>query len=187
LPDRSTRVAFSFDDGSHLFFNDQRKFGWITALPTQAVDDLPFIAKLGPEPFDPADFPEFRRRIERHGRTSIKAAILNQEILAGVGNIYADESLWTTRLHPARPVADVSARKLRELFTAAADVMTLSIDLGGSTDRNYIDAEGHKGSYLGFAHVFRREGLACSRCGTTILKTRVAGRGTHYCPTCQRR
>jgi len=187
LPDRSTRVAFHLDDGSRLFFNDQRKFGWITALPTADVEQLPFIAKLGPEPLDPAGFADFRRRIERHGRTSIKAAILNQEIVAGVGNIYADESLWATRLHPARPVAEVSARKLRELFTAAADVMKLSIELGGSTDRNYIDAEGRKGSYLTFARVFRRDGLPCPRCGQIIRKCRVAGRGTHYCPVCQRR
>jgi len=186
LPDRSTRVAITFDDGTRLFFNDQRKFGWLTALPTAEVDDLPFIAKLGPEPLDPAGFAEFRRRAERHARTSIKAAILNQEVLAGVGNIYADESLWATRLHPSRPVAQVSPRKLRQLFQAAGDVMKLSLDLGGSTDRTYVDAEGNKGSYLTFAHVFRREGLPCPRCGHPIRKTRVAGRGTHYCPACQR-
>ncbi|MCL2090383.1 MAG: DNA-formamidopyrimidine glycosylase [Micrococcales bacterium] len=185
LPDRSTRIDFAFDDGSHLFFNDQRKFGWITVVPTPAVEQIPFIARLGPEPFDPADFPEFHRRIARRSRTSVKAAILNQEVLAGVGNIYADESLWTTRLHPAQLVADVSTDQLRALYTAAAEVMTLSIDLGGSTDRNYVDAEGNKGSYLGFAHVFRREGQPCSRCGTPIRKTKVAGRGTHFCPTCQ--
>ncbi len=185
LPDRSTRIDFVFDDGSHLFFNDQRKFGWIMVVPTSAVEQIPFIERLGPEPFDPADFPEFHRRIARRSRTSIKAAILNQEVLAGVGNIYADEALWAARLHPARLVSTVTAPQLRELYTAAADVMTLSIDLGGSTDRNYVDAEGNHGSYLGFAHVFRREGQPCSRCGTVILKTKVAGRGTHYCPTCQ--
>jgi formamidopyrimidine-DNA glycosylase len=186
LPDRSTRLEFGFDDGARLFFNDQRKFGWIKLMPTTAVEQLPFIAALGPEPFDPAAFPEFRRRIERHGRTSIKAALLDQTTVAGIGNIYADESLWATRLHPAKPVGQVSARKLREVFTAAATVMSLSIELGGSTDRNYVDAEGHRGSYLGFANVFRREGQPCPRCGTTIVKTRVAGRGTHLCPHCQR-
>lgn len=185
LPDRSTRIELALDDGSRLFFNDQRKFGWITVVPTPAVEAMPFIARLGPEPFDPADFPEFARRIARRTRTSVKAAILDQEVLAGVGNIYADESLWATGLHPARRVADVTDHQLRALYTAAAEVMTLSIDLGGSTDRTYVDAEGNKGSYLGFAHVFRREGQPCSRCGTLIRKTKVAGRGTHYCPTCQ--
>jgi formamidopyrimidine-DNA glycosylase len=187
LPDRSTRLAFGFDDGSQLFFNDQRKFGWIRLMPTAAVESLPFIAKLGPEPFNPADFPEFRRRIDHHQRTIIKAALLNQEIVAGIGNIYADETLWAARVNPSRPVSEVSARKLRELFTAAGQVMQLSIDLGGSTDRNYVDAEGNRGNYLSFAHVFRREGQPCDRCGTTIVKIRVAGRGTHFCPRCQRR
>ncbi|MDR1513017.1 MAG: DNA-formamidopyrimidine glycosylase [Propionibacteriaceae bacterium] len=187
LPDRSTRLRFAFDDGTELFFNDQRKFGWVRVVPTPLVEELPFIAKLGPEPLDPAGLPEFRRRVARHLRTTIKAAILNQEVVAGIGNIYADESLWSVKVNPARAVAAMSSRKLGELFHAAADVMRLSIDLGGSTDRNYVDAEGNKGSYLGFANVFRREGEPCSRCGTAILKTRVAGRGTHYCPKCQLR
>ncbi|MDR0417550.1 MAG: bifunctional DNA-formamidopyrimidine glycosylase/DNA-(apurinic or apyrimidinic site) lyase [Propionibacteriaceae bacterium] len=186
LPDRSTRLEFGFADGSRLFFNDQRKFGWVKAVPTAEVEALPFIAALGPEPFDPAGFPEFRRRIARRVRTTIKAALLDQTVVAGIGNIYADESLWSACLHPAKPVGAVSARKLREVFTAAAAVMALSIDLGGSTDRNYVDAEGNRGSYLGFANVFRREGQPCRRCGTPIIKTRVAGRGTHLCPRCQR-
>jgi formamidopyrimidine-DNA glycosylase len=187
LPDQSTRIEFTFDDGVKLFFNDQRKFGWIRVMPTGDVEALPFIAGLGPEPLDPAGFSEFRRRIEPHGRTNIKAAILNQEIVAGIGNIYADESLWSARLNPSRPVAAVGPRKLKELWTAAGAVMDLSIGLGGSTDRNYVDAEGNRGSYLAFANVFRREGRPCPRCGTTIVKTRVAGRGTHWCPRCQRR
>ncbi|MDR1450293.1 MAG: bifunctional DNA-formamidopyrimidine glycosylase/DNA-(apurinic or apyrimidinic site) lyase [Propionibacteriaceae bacterium] len=186
LPDRSTRLEFGFDDGSRLFFNDQRKFGWVKALPTAAVEQLPFIAALGPEPFDPTGYTEFRRRITRHSRASLKASLLDQTIVAGIGNIYADESLWAARLHPAVPVGQVSARKLREVFQAAGQVMQLSIDLGGSTDRNYVDAEGNPGAYLGFANVFRREGQPCHRCGTTIVKTRVAGRGTHLCPRCQR-
>ncbi|MDR0415862.1 MAG: bifunctional DNA-formamidopyrimidine glycosylase/DNA-(apurinic or apyrimidinic site) lyase [Propionibacteriaceae bacterium] len=186
LPDRSTRLEFGLSDGSRLFFNDQRKFGWVKAVPTDEVEQLPFIAALGPEPFGPAGFPEFRRRIARRARTSIKAALLDQTVVAGIGNIYADESLWMARLHPAKTVGDVSARQLRAVYDAAGEVMTLSIDLGGSTDRNYVDAEGKRGSYLGFANVFRREGQPCRRCGAAIVKTRVAGRGTHLCPHCQR-
>ncbi|MDR1386705.1 MAG: bifunctional DNA-formamidopyrimidine glycosylase/DNA-(apurinic or apyrimidinic site) lyase [Propionibacteriaceae bacterium] len=186
LPDRSTRLEFGFEADWRLFFNDQRKFGWVRLMPTAAVEQLSFIASLGPEPFDPDGFAEFQRRIARHGRTSVKAALLDQSVVAGIGNIYADESLWAGRVHPARPVAQVSDAKLRQLWRAAAEVMRLSIELGGSTDRNYVDAEGKRGSYLGFANVFRREGQPCPRCGATIVKTRVAGRGTHLCPHCQR-
>ncbi|MDR1266539.1 MAG: bifunctional DNA-formamidopyrimidine glycosylase/DNA-(apurinic or apyrimidinic site) lyase [Propionibacteriaceae bacterium] len=187
LPDRSTRIDFRLDADSHLFFNDQRKFGWVKAIPTPMVEQLPFIASLGPEPLDAAGFPEFQRRAARHRRTTVKAVLLNQQVVSGIGNIYADESLWAVRVNPARPLAEVSDRKLRQLFQAASDVMTLSIELGGSTDRNYVDAEGNRGAYLGFANVFRRQGQPCHRCGTAIVKTKVAGRGTHYCPRCQRR
>lgn len=106
-------------------------------------------------------------------------------MLAGVGNIYADESLWTTKLHPATRVRDGDAQ-LAELLSNIKAVMNLSIEHGGSTDKNYVDAEGKKGSYLKFANVFRREGRACPRHPDVMIeKIRVAGRGTHICPVCQ--
>ncbi|MDR0849583.1 MAG: bifunctional DNA-formamidopyrimidine glycosylase/DNA-(apurinic or apyrimidinic site) lyase [Propionibacteriaceae bacterium] len=187
LPDRSTRVIITLDDGAaRLFFNDQRKFGWMKVMPTADVGTLDFIAQLGPEPLDGDPTPEFLRRIRHHQATTVKAAILNQTVIAGIGNIYADESCWVAQVHPASRVGDLNDRQLKAILNAAIDVMTTSINLGGSTDRNYVDAEGHRGAYLGFAKVFRREGQPCQRCGTTIIKTRVAGRGTHLCPHCQR-
>lgn len=186
LPDKSTRVTFSFQDGSHLYFNDQRKFGWVKLLPVHAVHDEEFIKKLGPEPLK-SSFTNtiFIQRIRKRANTSIKAALLDQTVLAGVGNIYADESLWAARIHPARLVKDVSDSELKLLHTELINVLKLSIDKGGSTDRNYVNAEGKKGSYISFARVFRREGQACVRCNTIIEKSRVAGRGTHVCPHCQ--
>jgi formamidopyrimidine-DNA glycosylase len=185
LPDRSTRVIVSFTDGSRLFFNDQRKFGWLHLMPADKVASIDLIAGMGPEPLAGDPWPEFLRRVRRHQATSIKAALLNQSVVAGVGNIYADESCWAVSVHPATAVRDLSDGQLHDILDAVRSVMDLSLAHGGSTDRNYVDAEGKRGSYLSFAHVFRREGQACDRCGTTILKTRVAGRGTHYCPQCQ--
>lgn len=188
LPDRSTRVTLTFQDGSQLFFNDQRKFGWMRLLPTVEVPNIDFMKKVGPEPLE-ADFTwqVLRDRLQRRKNTSIKAAILDQTVLAGVGNIYADEGLWGAKLHPATIVRDVSAAKIKSLHRALVDVLNLSIAKGGSSDKNYVDAEGKRGSYLSFAKVFRREGQPCPRCGTPIIKLRVAGRGTHICPHCQRR
>lgn len=186
LPDRSTRVIIEFPK-SKLFFNDQRKFGWMRLMPTVEVDNLDFFKKIGPEPLDPRfTSNEFINRLQRRQNTSFKAALLDQTVVAGIGNIYADESLWGAQIHPAILVKNVPPAKLKILFNEVQYVLKLSIDKGGSTDKNYVNAEGKRGSYLDFARVFRREGLECPRCGTVIEKTRVAGRGTHFCPKCQK-
>lgn len=187
LPDRSTRVIITFSDGSHLYFNDQRKFGWVKLFPTVEVPNIDFMQKVGPEPLeDTFTTKEFIQRIRRRNGTSIKAAILDQTVLAGVGNIYADESLWGARIHPAMRVSGVSDAQLAKLLKEIKYVMNLAIEKGGSTDKNYVNAEGKRGSYMDFARVFRREGLACPRHPDVLIeKTKVAGRGTHVCPACQ--
>lgn len=187
LPDKSTRVTLTFKDGSKLFFNDQRKFGWMRLLPTAEVMNIDFFKKVGPEPLA-ADFTWqiMRGRLLRRRNTCIKAALLDQTVIAGVGNIYADEALWGAKIHPAMPVRDISPAKFHKLYDELVYVLKLSIEKGGSSDRNYVNAEGKKGSYISFARVFRREGQACPRCGRTIEKIRVAGRGTHICPYCQK-
>lgn len=187
LPDKSTRVTLTFKDDSQLFFNDQRKFGWMRLLPTLEVENLDFFKKVGPEPLS-ADFTasDFIKCLMRRAKSGIKAVLLDQTVIAGVGNIYADESLWAAKIHPEKKVGTIPKSKLTTLYHELRRILELSIEKGGSTDRNYVDSEGKKGSYLTFANVFRREGQACPRCGTTIIKLRVAGRGTHICPKCQR-
>ncbi|CAN5191999.1 DNA-formamidopyrimidine glycosylase [soil metagenome] len=187
LPDKSTRVTLTFTDGSSLFFNDQRKFGWMRLLPTAEIPQLDFFKKVGPEPLA-ADFSweQFKDRLIRRKNTNVKAVLLDQSVIAGVGNIYADESLWGAKIHPTTLVRNLQDPDFKALYMALRDVLQLSIDKGGSSNHTYVDAEGNKGSYMSFANVFRREGLACNRCGETIVKTRVAGRGTHTCPHCQR-
>jgi formamidopyrimidine-DNA glycosylase len=186
LPDRSTRVTLDFTDGSQLFFNDQRKFGWMRLMPTIEVMNLDFFRKVGPEPLS-ADFNAkiLEQRAQRRKNSNIKSVLLDQTVLAGIGNIYADESLWGAKIHPATLVKDLSAAQFRTLYKELVYVLKLAIKKGGSTDRNYVNAEGKKGSYIDFARVFRRDGQPCPRCGSTIIKSRVAGRGTHSCPVCQ--
>ncbi len=183
LPDKSTRVECMFEDGSKLFFNDQRKFGWMRLMPTAEVPNIDFMRKVGPEPLDETFTAEqFVERLQRRKKSSIKAVLLDQTVIAGVGNIYADESLWGAKIHPATRVIDVPEPKLRILFTELRYVLDLAIQKGGSSNHTYVNAEGKKGSYMDFARVFRREGQECPRCGATIVKLRVAGRGTHICP-----
>lgn len=186
LPDRSTRVTFTFADGSHLYFNDQRKFGWVKLIPTIEVPNIDFMKKVGPEPLE-SDFTvgQFIERFARKKKSPIKAALLDQTVIAGVGNIYADESLWGAKIHPLTKVADIPSTKYQLLYTELRSILNEAIAKGGSTDRNYVNAEGKKGSYIDFARVFRREGKPCPRCGTIIVKFKAAGRGTHICPECQ--
>lgn len=187
LPDISTRVVFEFDDGSHLFFNDQRKFGWVKLLPTLEIENEPFMQKVGPEPLaDSFTAQDFVACFTRRKNALIKAALLDQTVVAGVGNIYADESLWGARIHPATRVKYLTQKQLEKLYEELRYVLLLSIEKGGSTDRNYVNAEGKKGSYISFARVFRKENTPCPRCDTIILKTKLAGRGTHFCPNCQK-
>lgn len=187
LPDKSTRITLTFSDGSKLFFNDQRKFGWMKLYPGVEVPEIDFMKKVGPEPLeDSFTAEEFASRFARRKNTSIKAALLDQTVVAGVGNIYADESLWGAQIDPRRKVGDVTQAEFTKLYEELRYVMNLAIEKGGSTDKNYVNAEGKRGSYMDFARVFRREKLPCPRCGTTISKIKHAGRGTHLCETCQK-
>src|SRR3990167_6190145 len=187
LPDKSTRVIIDFKDGSKLFFNDQRKFGWMRLLPTLELPEIDFLKKIGPEPLeDDFTVKDFVERLLTRKNSPIKAVLLDQTVVAGVGNIYADESLWAAKIHPSTRVNRTPKTKLVSLFSALQQILHQAIESGGSTDRNYVNADGKKGSYIEIAQVFRREGQACPRCGTEIIKTRVAGRGTHICPRCQR-
>jgi len=186
LPDKSTRLTLSFEDGTKLFFNDQRKFGWVRLLPTIEIPNIPFMQKVGPEPLS-ADFTatDFIQRLARRPKTNIKAALLDQSVIAGIGNIYADESLWGAKIHPKRLVNSLTEQEMTLLYSEMRAVMNLAVEKGGSSNSTYVNAEGKKGSYMDFARVFRREGLECPRCGAIIEKSRVAGRGTHTCPVCQ--
>lgn len=185
LPNKQTRVIFELSDGT-LFFNDQRKFGFVKVLPTAEVEQEKFIASLGAEPWDmKAD--DFYKKLQRHGKSPIKAVILDQKVIAGIGNIYADEALFEIGVHPKTLAGNLSKKQAEELVKAAAKVMDASIDSGGSTMATYVRADGTKGDYLElFAQVFRREGQPCKKCGHEIEKIRVAGRGTHICPECQK-
>ncbi len=185
LPDKQTRVIIELENGT-LYFNDQRKFGFIKLLETSTVDQDQFIRSLAKEPWDISS-KEFKHNLLRHKNSKIKPVILDQKVIAGIGNIYADEVLFFAKIHPERLVATLSDSEIQKLLKGIQTVMQASIDSGGSTMRNYVKADGTKGDYLKlFAQVFHREGEECLRCKAKIIKTKVAGRGTHLCPNCQR-
>lgn len=185
LPNKQTRVEIVFEGGK-LFFNDQRKFGFIKVVETREVLEDKFIASLAPEPWQ-MEAAEFYKRLQRHKGAPVKAVILDQKVICGLGNIYADEALFYAGIRPDRKAGEVTFAETEKLLEGARAVMERSIESGGSTMATYVKADGTKGDYLRlFAQVFRREGEACNRCGAEIIKTRVAGRGTHVCLGCQR-
>ncbi len=187
LPDKSTRVTINFTDGSNLYFNDQRKFGWMRLVKSSDITSIELIKTFGPEPLEAGfSWQSFRDRLKLRPNAAIKTGLLDQKIIAGVGNIYADESLWAAKIHPLTQINMLSNENLELLHKSLIDVLRLAIKSGGSTDRNYVNAKGQRGSYIKIAKVFRREGLTCPRCGHEIKKIRVAGRGTHLCTYCQR-
>ena len=183
LPNKQTRVIFELQNG-FLYFNDQRKFGFIKVLDREAVESDPFIKKLAPEPWDmkPNDF---YQKLQKHS-APVKSVILDQTIICGLGNIYADEALFKAQIHPETKANKLSLPQAETLLASAKYVMEKSIESGGSTLKDYKKPDGTRGDYLDkFAQVFSREGQPCPICGTKIKKIKVAGRGTHFCPYCQ--
>ena len=187
LPDGSTRVEFVLATGDRLYFNDQRKFGWIKLVPSDSVTSDPNVSNIGPEVLgDDFTATYFAGQLKRRSRSPVKAVLLDQSVVAGVGNIYADESLHLSRIHPARLAGTLTDSEIKRLHGGIREIIAAGIRHGGTSFSHYVNSLGGTGDYLQVRRVFRREGQACPVCGTTIIKTRVAGRGTHLCPNCQK-
>jgi len=187
MPNRTTRVILELTGGRVLYFNDQRKFGRLWLVDDAGLAADPFLARLGPEPLEPAfTLSAFRAQLRRHARAPVKAVLLNQTVVAGIGNIYADESLHLARVHPGRKAASLSSAESRRLRAAIRTTLALAVESGGTSFAEYVNAARGRQGYLTQARAFRREGLPCVVCGTTMKRIRVAGRGTTVCPRCQR-
>jgi len=185
-PDKHTRLIIRFrDKGPELRFRDVRKFGFLLCLPGNPEESCTELSSLGPEPLDIAleDF----RRILRGRKGRIKSLLLNQGIIAGIGNIYADEILFDSRIHPETPAAALPAKAVARFWESMRKILTLAIDAKGSSLSDYVDAEGKPGSFQ-FSHkAYGREGEKCGRCGASIRRIVVGGRSTHFCPRCQKK
>ena len=183
FPGRHTRVAFHFTNNSILYFNDMRLFGYTKVADAAMVKKAR--AGFGPEPIDSEFDCTWFAAILRQKKTSVKAALLNQAFVAGLGNIYVDEALWRAKVRPTRRANRVTKAEAAVLCKAAGDVMREAIAVGGTTFQHFVDTGGAHGNFTDYLEVFGRTGESCRRCNATIKKTRVVGRGTHYCPGCQ--
>ncbi|MFT8363257.1 MAG: DNA-formamidopyrimidine glycosylase [Sporolactobacillus sp.] len=185
--DRYTHVIFHFTDQTALRYRDVRKFGTMHLfLPGEEETQLP-LSKLGPEPLSDTFTARVLRQACLKTSRAIKPMLLDQQVVVGLGNIYVDEALFRARIHPLTSAASLSAARCRLLYTAIRDTLSEAVALGGSSVRTFINSQGHMGLFQQKLQVYGRQGEPCSVCGTAIEKIRVAGRGTHFCPRCQKR
>ncbi|MDF2922959.1 MAG: 5-hydroxymethyluracil glycosylase [Paenibacillaceae bacterium] len=180
-----THVIFHFTDGTDLRYKDVRQFGTMHIFRTGEEWSLPPLHKLGLEPLDPAfTVDAFMERIK--GRTTkIKPLLLNQEVIVGIGNIYADEALHTAGIHPAREASSLDRQELKRLHQAIVTTLAESVEVGGSSIKSYVNGQGEMGMFQHQLKAYGRKQEPCLTCGTPIEKIVLAGRGTHYCPQCQ--
>jgi formamidopyrimidine-DNA glycosylase len=183
VDDRYVRAAFTVDDGRVLCFSDMRKFGrlWLVDDPEAALADL------GPEPLDD-DFTLTRFLSMLDGRKSrLKSLLLDQRFIAGLGNIYTDESFWRAGIHPERRADSLTVEEAGRLHRAIREVLQAAVDSGGTTleDARYRDPDGRAGDFSRELAAYGRDGKPCPRCGESIVRKRLGQRSTHYCPHCQ--
>jgi len=188
LPNKHTRVIFYFADGSLLFFNDLRTFGYVKLI---GLEELREVKKgFGVEPFSPeftqeATRESLKKKIKAR-QTSIKAVLLNQEIITGLGNIYVDEVLFRAKVRPQRKASSLKKKEIEAILDSIRPVLLQAIKARGTTFNNYVDADGNTGNFVSRLMVYGRAGEKCKKCGAVIKKIKVAGRGTHYCAQCQK-
>ena len=187
MPNKSTSVIFEFSDKSKLFFNDQRKFGWIRIIDNGQLKMDNFLKNLGPEPLE-KDFTVevFKKQLLKRKNLPIKVALMDQSLISGIGNIYASEACFDAKIDPGRKVSELSDQEFKKMHQGIIKSLEDGIKHGGATRAHFVDAEGHKGYFLDYAYVYGKDKHPCKVCGGIIKKITQAGRGTYYCPKCQK-
>ena len=188
IPTRKhAHVFIHFEDGGTIVYEDVRKFGTMELLAPELLEAYFISKQLGPEPTEQDfDLGRFKLALKR-SKKPIKSHLLDQTLVVGLGNIYVDEVLWRAKVHPARISQSLTAQEARKVHDETIKVLGQAVEKGGSTIRTYTNAFGEDGTMQEFHQVYDKTGQACSRCGSTIEKIQIGGRGTHFCPECQRR
>jgi formamidopyrimidine-DNA glycosylase len=177
-------TIFFLDDGEMIAFSDMRKFAKIELWKTEELEKE--LEKLGPEPLDKSfTFEKFKERLA-HKRGKIKVVLMNPGVIAGIGNIYANEALWISKIHPVTDVSTLDDKELKLLYEAVIKVLQLGVDLRGESFSDYRDVYGKKGDFDNERKVYKREKQKCHRCGTEIKRIMFGGRSSFFCPTCQK-
>lgn len=189
MPGRHTRAIFSFDDKSVLYFNDLRRFGYIRIYPTEELKNLRTkeLSNLGVDPFSKElSIKYLAEKAKRVPTRLIKLFIMDQSIIAGIGNIYADEALFYAGIIPTKKAKSLKKVEWQKLIYGIIKALELGLKYGGSSSDTYVNAEGIAGEAHKHLNVYRKTGEACKKCGTQVKRIVLGGRGTHYCPLCQK-
>ena len=182
---KHTHVIFRFETGQDLRFNNVRKFGRIYLVNTEEWDQINCLNKMGPEPLaDDFTFDDFKKRFKRR-TTAIKSLLLKQDFLAGLGNIYTDEALFKAGIAPTRGADTLTDAEKKKLFTSIKEVLKSGIKYCGTSVSDYVNIEGESGSFQEKLKVYQKGGEDCPHCGQEIVKEKIGGRSSHYCPDCQ--
>jgi len=185
LPNKYTRVFFRFKGDGILFFNDLRRFGYIKIVSAPELEKV-LRDNYGPEPLTKEFTIASLKNIFVGKKTKLKALLLNQKLIAGLGNIYVDESLFAARLNPTRSAGSLKSAEIKKLYLAINRTLKEALKYRGTTFNNYVDSRGRKGNFSRLLRVYGRHGQKCFNCGRPIIKKKIAGRGTHYCSYCQK-
>ncbi len=185
LPNNYTRAEFKFTDGSTLYFNDLRKFGWLKLVNETEKDII--LSPHGVEPLDKKfTLNIFTELFTKYPNRTIKQTLFDQHLIAGMGNIYIDEACFNAKVLPTRRILSLTKTEIAKLHQAIVAVLKLSIKMKGTSARNYVTASGAKGGFVKYLNVYGRASLPCPRCKTKISKIKHEGRGTHFCEKCQK-
>ena len=185
LLNKHTHIVFHLADGRELRYNDTRKFGRMNLIKTGDEFTVAGLKTIGPEPTEEDLTLDYLVDIFKHGRRQVKPFLLDQSNVAGLGNIYVDEVLWMSKIHPLQPVNEISEAEIADLRANIIDELQRAIEGHGTTVHSYSNAYGEAGSFQNYLQVYGRKGEPCLRCGTPIEKIKVAQRGTSFCPFCQ--
>lgn len=180
-------LIYEFSDGSRIFHNDLRQFGYVKLVKTDELNDFFKKEKLGPEPLE-KDFTidDFAAVLKKRPKAKIKQFLMNPSNIAGIGNIYSDEILFFAHIHPLRRVQDLRSEEIREIFNGIKKILPEAMRFRGSSDNDYLDARGQEGDYVPHLKVYGREGEKCKKCSGTVQRLKIGGRSAHFCPKCQK-
>ena len=187
VPGNHTHVIFNLDNGGKLYYNDIRRFGWIRVVKTKEVEEFGFIKKLGPEPFAKLDFETFKNILSKTKR-QIKVVLMDQTKMGGIGNIYANDALWDSKIYPGRAANLLTSEVVQGLFDSVEKVLKKGIEAGGASELSFVTPDGGEGGYQNYFLAYGKQGTLCPRCKKEkFMKITLGGRGTYYCPVCQKK